>query len=110
MSSTATPLVSFGRALVCGFILLSAALPVNAGVNARQERQDIRIERGEARGQLSRCEAARLDARGDRIEHREQRYRASGGLQPAERVQLHRSLNRLSADIAEQRRDGRGCW
>ena len=79
-------------------------------VNARQARQDARVGAGIAQGQLTRCEARRLNARGNHIEAREQAYRSSAGLQPWERVDLQRRLNSTSADIAAQRRDGNGCY
>ena len=79
------------------------------GIDARQARQDARIEAGLARGELTACEGRRLEWRGERIAAREQRYRASAGLGPLERRDLHRRLDGLSRDIARQRRDGRRC-
>jgi hypothetical protein len=92
-----------------------ASLPVAAdphprGIDARQHAQERRIDAGVARGQLTRCEAARLDRRGDRIARHEQAYRATGGLQPRERYDLNRRLDSVSRDIHEQRRDGNGCF
>jgi hypothetical protein len=90
-----------------------ASLPVAAnprGIDARQHAQDRRIDAGVARGQLTRCEAARLDRRGDRIARHEQAYRATGGLQPRERYDLDRRLDSVSRDIREQRADGNGCF
>lgn len=87
-----------------------AACADGAPVNARQARQDARVGAGVAQGQLTRCEARRLNARGNHIEAREQAYRSSAGLQPWERVDLQRRLDSTSADIAEQRRDGNGCY
>jgi hypothetical protein len=87
-----------------------AACADAAPINTRQARQDARIGAGVAQGQLTRCEARRLNARGNHIEVREQAYRSTAGLQPWERVDLQRRLNSTSADIAEQRRDGYGCY
>ena len=109
-SSNVSTISARGLALIALLSIAAPALAQGRGIEARQDLQQTRIERGAARGDLTHCEARRLDARGDRIESREQRFRASGGLQPAERVRLHRDLDRLSWDIAEQRRDGRGCW
>lgn len=98
-------------ALVAAFALLAAA-PVDAGtprIDARQARQDARIAHGWNNRNLSACEAARLDHRADRIETTEARYRASGGVGPRERRTLERRQDSLSADIYEQKRDGRGC-
>lgn len=77
----------------------------------RQAAQQARIAEGVAHGQLTGCEARRLEGRSAAIERRERAYRASGaGLTAAERADLERRLDSVSADIAEQRRDGRGCW
>jgi len=76
----------------------------------RQAAQQARIAEGAARGQLTGCEARRLEARSVAVERRERTYRASGGLGPRERADLERRLDSVSNDIAEQRRDGRGCW
>lgn len=108
--STFSSISTRGLALIALLCASASCLAQGRGIDARQELQQTRIERGAAQGDLTRCEARRLEARGQRIERREQRYRDSGGLQPVERVRLHRDLDRLSGDIAEQRRDGRGCW
>jgi hypothetical protein len=100
------------RILIATALLFAAtaSAQARAPVDAREARQDARISAGIAHGQLTRCEAARLTAREARIEASEARYRASGGLQPAERRNLERRLDRASRDIHEQRHDGNGCW
>ena len=101
------------RRLSLAWILAAAAFASCADaapVNTRQARQEARVGAGVAQGQLSRCEARRLNARGNHIEAREQAYRSTAGLQPWERADLQRRLNSSSADIAEQRRDGKGCY
>ena len=91
--------------------LLVAAQPLCAApLDARRARQDGRIVAGVVRGDLTPCEAIRLEHRTDRIAARETAYRGDGRLGPRERRDLHRRLDRSSADIAEQRRDGRGCF
>ena len=94
------------------FALLLAAAPAAdaARVDHRQSHQDARIDAGAAHGQLTRCEAARLEDRTDRVAASEAAYRSTGpGLGPRERRNLERRQDSISADIAEQRRDGRGC-
>jgi hypothetical protein len=109
------------KPLIATCLALSAlaALPADAeahgygygrGIEARQARQDARIAAGWHQGQLTRCEAARLDHRAHRIERREGYYRGTAGLQPWERRDLNRRLDGLSRDIREQRRDGNGCY
>jgi hypothetical protein len=101
------------RRLTLALVLATGAIAASADaapINTRQARQDARVGAGIAQGQLTRCEAQRLDARGNRIQAREQAYRSTAGLQPWERADLQRRLNATSADIAEQRRDGNGCY
>lgn len=88
----------------------AAAHPHARTIEGRQATQAQRIGAGIAHGQLTRCEAARLSHRAARIEGRERVYRATGGLQPVERRDLHRRLDSLSRDIREQRHDGNGCF
>lgn len=98
---------------LAGLVALPAAAHPHGhgrGIEARQARQDARIAAGWNQGQLTRCEAGRLDHRAQRIERREGYYRTTGGLQPWERRDLNRRLDGLSRDIREQRRDGYGCW
>ena len=98
-------------AVLSTVVALGAAnAQARGSVDAREARQDARISAGIAGGQLTRCEAARLTTRESRIEASEARYRASGGLQPAERRNLQRRLNSVSRDIHEQRHDGNGCY
>lgn len=82
-----------------------------ASLARRDARQETRIAAGWVQGDLTRCEAARLSARDRAIDARTRVYRATGpGLGPWERRDLHGRRDSLSRDIAEQRRDGRGCW
>lgn len=99
-----------GTLLIAGLMTLGSAHARPGAIEQRQLRQEARIAQGWSNGQLTACEAARLDHRGNRIERREQRYRSSNGLQPWERRELHRSLDSVSRDIREQRRDGNGCF
>src|SRR4030095_3561803 len=70
----------------------------------QQELQNpIRI--GAQNGSLDRREVARLQAQYDRIEDLERRLRR-GGLTVAERMRLDQELDRLSADIYRESRDG----
>jgi hypothetical protein len=110
MQRTSLASTVFAITLLFGGLVATSTADARAPINFRQDRQDARIEAGWRQGDLTRCEAARLNARAGRIERREQHMRATGGLQPRERVHLHASLDSLSRDIAEQRRDGRGCF
>ena len=96
--------------MIAALMFVAYDASARGAIDAREARQDARISAGIASGQLTRCEAARLTARESRIEASEARYRASGGLQPAERRNLERRLNSASRDIHEQRHDGNGCY
>lgn len=83
-------------------LVLAEATPV---VDARQNRQEARIDQGIRSGELTPREAARLDAQQDRIERREARAKADGDVTARERVRLHRAENRASRNIARQKHD-----
>jgi hypothetical protein len=89
--------------LVSAPALAGTATPV---VDARQERQDDRIDQGAASGELTRREEARLEAQQDRIENREARAKADGHVTARERAHLQRSENRASRNIRRQKHDG----
>ncbi len=67
--------------------------------------QEERIEQGEASGELTKREEARLDAQQDRIENKEERFKSDGVVTKSERVRLQRSENRASRNIARQKHD-----
>jgi hypothetical protein len=99
------------HAVILGSLLavagaLGLAADAQAGVNARQHRQQARIVHGVRSGELTRREAARLEARERHIRREERRYRADGVLGPRERADLNRDLNRTSRSIRRQKHDG----
>ncbi|HEX2561211.1 hypothetical protein [Phenylobacterium sp.] len=73
-------------------------------VNERQARLDERIDRGVRTGALTREEAARLRADFRYLADLEARYRI-GGLSAAERADLDRRFDDLSAQIGDEARD-----
>jgi hypothetical protein len=100
----------FTRAFLVGLIATAAAVPVYAqtatpGVDARQERQEQRIDQGVASGELNQREAARLNRQQDRIEGMEERAKADGTVTNQERRQLNRAQNRASRHIAKEKHD-----
>ena len=71
-----------------------------AGVNARQHRQADRIRQGNKAGELTKAEKNRLRADEAGIRAEERVYRRSGdGLNPRERRDLERDLNKTSREI-----------
>ena len=79
-----------------------------AGVNARQERQAARIKDGVHDGSVTRGEANRLRADEASVRAEERVYRRSGdGLNPRERADLERDLNRTNREIYRAKHNGR---
>ena len=75
-------------------------------INARQREQQQRIRTGIRSGELTRVEAARLEAEEARIRLDEARARHSGGVfTPRERARIQRELNHASRDIHRQAHD-----
>lgn len=78
-------------------------------INARQARLDARIDQGVRSGALSRREATRLRNEFRALARLETQYRRSGrGLTVAERRDLDRRFDRLSAQIRVEKRDWNG--
>lgn len=88
---------------------LAVAAPASAqswqSINARQDRLDQRIDVGVRNGSLTRNEAVRLRAEFNDLVRLEARYRASYGLSMAERQDLDRRFDGLSARIRYERND-----
>ena len=106
----------FKRLLPAAALVAALALPLAAqaqtgcrharGINARQQREQARIRQGVRSGELTRREAARLEAEQARIRAHEAYARRSGGeLTALERARLERQLNRASRDIYRQKHD-----
>ena len=101
----------FTRALLIGLIMAATAVvPVYAqtatpGVDARQERQQQRIDQGVASGELNQREAGRLDRQQDRIQGMEEKAKADGQVTKQEQRQLNRAQNRASRHIAKEKHD-----
>ncbi|MGE0044220.1 MAG: hypothetical protein AB7J28_05040 [Hyphomonadaceae bacterium] len=74
-------------------------------INQRQANLDRRIDQGVRTGQLSAREAARLRSEFRDIAALEARYRRTGGLSLAERQDLDRRFDRLSAQVRYERAD-----
>ncbi len=100
----------FARILMIVGLSVVAAAPVMAqtatpGVDARQERQQQRIDQGVASGELNQREANRLERQQDRIQGMEEKAKADGVVTKQERKQLNRAQNRASRNIAREKHD-----
>jgi len=97
-------------ALITGLTLLLPLTSFAQGwpqdINARQREQQQRIRAGIRSGELTRVEAARLQADEARIRRAEAHARHSGGVfTPRERARIQRELNHASRDIHRQAHD-----
>jgi hypothetical protein len=91
-----------------GLAALGAA-PAEARINKRQDRQQLRIDRGIASGSLTARETARLERQQSRIASAEARDRADGGrLTLRERYRLEQRQDAASRNIYRQRHDRQG--
>ena len=94
----------FAAALSLGTV--AAAIPAEARINQRQDRQQQRIFRGVANGELTGREFYRLERQQGRIAGFEARSRADGnGLNWRERYRLERMQDRASRNIYRQKHD-----
>lgn len=101
--------------LIAGFGVATAAVPASAApafqggwqaIGARQDRIEQRIDQGVRSGALSRREATQIRNQYRGLVRMEARYRASRpGLTPAERRDLDRRYDALSAKIRYEKHD-----
>lgn len=103
---------SLGLALVLGCTTLASVAQTapapgasTPGVDARQQRQERRIEQGKASGELTRREAHRLERQQDRIDKAEAAAKADGKVTGAERAGLQRMQDKASGRIHRQKHD-----
>lgn len=99
----------FTRAFLISLIT-AAAVPVYAqtatpGIDARQERQQQRIDQGVASGELNQREAGRLERQQDRIQGMEDKAKADGVVTKQERRAVQGAQNRASRNIAREKHD-----
>jgi hypothetical protein len=83
----------------------AASMAAHRGINARQHREQHRINRGIRSGELTGLEARRLEAGLLRINRYESRARSDGHLSPRERARLQHRLDRESRAIYRQTHD-----
>lgn len=90
--------------MACSLFTFCAA-QAKPSINERQYNQEKRIEQGERSGQLNNNEARRLEKNQDRIENKEEAFRADGKMTKGERKNLNRSLNRQNKKIHAMKHD-----
>jgi len=99
-------IVSFLVAAVFVVIASTASMAGPRGINARERREQQRINQGIRSGELTWREARRLEAGLARIRISERFARSDGHISPRERARLERELNRESRAIYRQKHDG----
>ena len=91
---------------IAALCTLSAAMPAEARVNQRQDRQQHRIANGVHNDSLTARETAGLAKQQASIRKYERRSRADGsGLTPAERARIEQRQDRASRNIYRQKHD-----
>ena len=98
-------IVSFLVVVAFSFGASSVSMAGPRGINARQHREQLRINQGIHSGELTRLEARRLEAGLWRIRRDERRARSDGYLSPRERARLNHELTRESRAIRRQTHD-----
>ncbi|HNY45715.1 MAG TPA: hypothetical protein PK586_00880 [Casimicrobium sp.] len=97
-------------ALVLGVTAMTASTVASAqatpNINQTQANQSARIAKGEATGQLSKREAARLKAGQAKVAGMKAAAKADGKVTRAERTAIKREQNQQSRRIARQKHDG----
>jgi uncharacterized membrane protein YebE (DUF533 family) len=83
----------------------AAPAPATPRADAREAKQDARIQNGVASGQLNAKETYRLEKQQARINAAEADAKADGKVTRAERARIERKQDRASANIARQKHD-----
>lgn len=84
---------------------LAQPAPQTPRVDQREARQEQRIEKGVASGQLTAHETLRLEKEQTAIVKSEDKAKADGTVTRKERARLQHRQNRASRDIARQKHD-----
>lgn len=101
---------TLAAALILGASLLTAPMIASAqptpNINQTQANQSARIAKGEATGQLSKREAARLKAGQAKVAGMKAAAKADGKVTRSERQAIKQEQNKQSRRIARQKHDG----
>jgi hypothetical protein len=97
--------------ILAALAVASLALPAIAQttstprIDARQDKQERRIEQGEKSGALNKKEAARLEKGQARVQKMENKAVADGKVTGKERARIEKAQDRESARIAREKHD-----
>ena len=101
-------LLSASLLALCGAVLAQTGVPGPAAtprVDQRQANQEKRIDQGIASGALNKREAARLQARQNKLAADEAAAKADGVVTRKERVRLNHEADRSNRAIVRQKHD-----
>jgi hypothetical protein len=96
LTAAATALLAFGA---------FAQAASTQGIDARQTRQETRIEKGVASGALTSTEVKRLDAKEERVVRLEHRAKADDRVTQDEKARIVHTQNKASRAIKRQKHD-----
>ena len=96
LTATALSLLAFGA------FAQAASTP---GIDARQAKQEARIDKGVANGKLTPTEAKRMEARETHIGNVEERAKADGTVTKAEKAHITHAQDKASRKIKRQKHD-----
>lgn len=92
-------------AVLAAIVTLPALAQSTPAIDARQARQEQRIEQGVASGQLTNREAARLERGQQHVANMEARAKADGVVTPKERARIQHAENVQSRHIYREKHD-----
>ncbi|MBL8311580.1 MAG: hypothetical protein JNL19_14250 [Burkholderiales bacterium] len=99
-------IASVATALVVGLSAIAASAQPTPNIDKTQANQNARIAQGQATGQLSNREAARLKAGQAKVDGMKAAAKADGKVTRAERQAIKREQAKQSRRIARQKHDG----
>ncbi len=79
-------------------------------IDARQSRQEQRIQQGVRTGELTRGEFYRLEAEQDRIRRIERQAKSDGYVSASERARIRHAQDEASRHIYQEKHDGQRRW
>ena len=109
MSNLKTLAVGVTLAVAAIGAFAQASAPVTVRADAREAKQQARIDAGVASGQLNARETNRLEKQQGHVAAVEAKAKADGTVTKAERQHINKTQNRTSANIHEQKHDAQAA-
>ena len=99
--------VLIGTAIFCASFGSMSAQDKTPVVDQREKNQEKRIDQGIKSGEVTKGEAARLDAQQGKIKVDEAKAKSDGVVTPRERAKLKREQNRASHNIYRKKHNNK---